>query len=138
MIRETLYTFTTIEKTKAEISLRISQGDIILVAQEKRQLVGFIAFGPFRSGPGYRATVEHTIIVSKAKLGTGIATSLLLEGQDAARVAGHHVMVAAISAPNVRAVKFHSKHGFSEVARMPEVGQKQGLWLDLVLMQKIL
>jgi len=28
--------------------------------------------------------------------------------------------------------------GFSEVARMPEVGRKFGRWLDLVFMQRVL
>ena len=58
--------------------------------------------------------------------------------EDAARAEGVHVLIAGISSANPGAIVFHTALGFAEVGRMPEVGRKQGQWLDLVLMQKIL
>ena len=55
-----------------------------------------------------------------------------------AMAAGIHVLVAGISGVNTRAIRFHEKLGFEQVGRLPETGCKQGQWLDLVLMQKIL
>ena len=49
-----------------------------------------------------------------------------------------HVMVAGIDADNLGSIAFHRALGFTEVARMPEVGRKFDRWLDLVLMQRIL
>jgi phosphinothricin acetyltransferase len=54
-----------------------------------------------------------------------------------ARAAGVHVLVAAVDAENEASLRFHERLGFVEVARMPEVGQKFGRWLDLVLLQRI-
>ncbi len=139
MIRETLNTFTTEQKTTGEIQqICAARQGAFLVAEKDGGFAGFMTFGPFRSGPGYVATVEHTILVVPTAAGTGIARELLIAGESAAARQGAHAMVAGISATNHRAIAFHSREGYSEVARMPEVGRKNDVWLDLVLMQKIL
>jgi L-amino acid N-acyltransferase len=52
-----------------------------------------------------------------------------------ARAAGMHTMVAVIDADNESSLRFHEHLGFTEVARMPEIGEKFGRWLDLVMLQ---
>ncbi|CAB4611605.1 unannotated protein [freshwater metagenome] len=47
-------------------------------------------------------------------------------------------MVAAIDSKNLGSISLHESFGFVESARMPEVAQKNGQLLTLVLMQKIL
>jgi phosphinothricin acetyltransferase len=49
-----------------------------------------------------------------------------------------HVLLGGIAADNEPSLRLHAKLGFTETARMPEVGQKFGRWLDLVFMQKLL
>ena len=44
--------------------------------------------------------------------------------------------VAGVDAGNVGSYEFHRRLGFTEVARMPEVGRKFDRWLDLVLLQR--
>ena len=46
-----------------------------------------------------------------------------------------HVMVAAIDHENVGSIHLHGQLGFKQTGYMPQVGQKFGLWRDLVLMQ---
>ncbi|GFE48452.1 N-acetyltransferase [Roseobacter cerasinus] len=139
MIRETLSTFTTIEKSTAELEVLIAErSGSVFVATEGSGVVGFVTFGPFRGGPGYTATVEHTVIVAADAQASGMGRALMHAAEDAARQQGKHVMVAAISETNTAAQAFHARLGYTEVARMPEVGRKAGRWLDLVLMQKIL
>ena len=137
MIAETSDTFTTELKTQAGIEALIRDRPV-RVAERDGAFAGFATFGPFRSGPGYASTVEHTILTVPEARGTGIARRLLSQLEADAKDSGHHVMVAGISAENTRALRFHAAMGYLEVARMPEVGQKWGQKLDLVLMQKIL
>lgn len=139
MIRDTLATFTTIEKTETDIQAMIAtRANAFFVAADKEQLVGFVTFGPFRSGPGYAKTVELSIVVSPAVQGRRIGENLMAHAERAARQDAMHVMIAAISSANDQAFTFHQKVGFVESGRMPEVGRKSEHWLDLILMQKIL
>ena len=138
MIRETDATFTTQEKTTKGIAALIAERTGAFWVAQKHEVFGFVTFGPFRSGPGYSATVEHTIILADAAQGNGAGRMLMQHAVAGAMAQGHHVMVAAISAANPGAVTFHAKLGFEQVAHMPQVGRKGGKWLDLILMQKII
>ena len=138
MIRDTLATFTTVEKTKGDIlELLQARPDAFWVAAQP-DVVGFATFGAFRSGPGYQHTVEHTVILSDSAHRQGIGRALLNTLENAARAQGKHVLVAGISSANPRAVAFHAAMGFTPTAEMPQVGRKDGQWLDLILMQKTL
>ncbi len=138
MIRDTLVTFTSTEKTIPEIKALITERDhAFWVAEDAQGVQGFAMYGPFRSGPGYDATVEHTIVLSADAQGRGVGRMLMQQVILSAGAQGHHVMVAAISSANPGAVAFHTSLGFEPVAHMPQVGRKAGQWLDLILMQKI-
>ncbi|WP_299144672.1 GNAT family N-acetyltransferase [uncultured Tateyamaria sp.] len=134
IIADTLVTFTTVPKTPDAVAQMIAE-QTVLVADTQ---AGFATFGPFRSGPGYAATVEHTVLLSRTARGQGIGTALMQALITEAQDAGHRVMVAAISGENPPAVAFHAALGFQMVAHMPQVGRKSGRWLDLILMQKVL
>jgi phosphinothricin acetyltransferase len=113
----------------------------VLVGEVDGEVVGYTAWTTFRGGerfPGYRATVELTIHVDGAHHGRGVGRQLLAALIDVARERGIHVMVAGIDADNAASIALHEAMGFTEVARMPEVGRKFDRWLDLVLMQRIL
>ena len=88
--------------------------------------------------PGYRHTVEHSIHVRQDCWGRGIGRALVDALVERARAQGKHVMIAGIDAENVGSIRFHERLGFFEVARLPEIGEKFGRRLDLVLMQRML
>ncbi len=139
MIRETAFTFTDAELTVSAVTELITRRqNAFLIAETRGRFSGFMTFGAFRSGPGYRAPAAHSLLVTPQAAGTGLAGALLQAGEDAARTAGIHVMIAGISAVNPRAIRFHTRQGYVEAGRLAEVGLKNGAWLDLVLMQKIL
>ena len=138
MIADTLFTFTTDVKTAAEVAdLIAARADQFWVA-EADGIVGFVTFGPFRSGPGYRDVVEHSIVLDRSVQGTGVGRALMQTAFDAAAAQGRRIMVAAISGANPGAIGFHTALGFDQVGRMPRIGQKNGQQLDLILMQKML
>lgn len=64
--------------------------------------------------------------------------ALLSATIDAAREAGKHVLVAAIDGSNEGSIALHEKYGFQRVGLLPQVGTKNGRWLDMMLMQVML
>ena len=137
VIRETLVTFTTKCRDPADIAADITaRGDAFLVAERHDVVVGFATYGPFRSGPGYVHTREHSIQLAPEAQGQGLGRQLISALEHTAVRSGVHVLVAGISAVNPAAIRLHTAQGFTEVGRMPQVGHKWGQWLDLVLMQK--
>ncbi len=131
----------TLEPRAAWFADQKVRGFPVLVAVDGGAVVGVASYGDFRGYPhweGYRFTVEHSIHVRGDRCGSGIGRVLLDALIDRARAAGVHVMVGAIDGDNEDSIRFHTRLGFVEVARMPEVGFKFGRWLDLVLVQRIL
>jgi phosphinothricin acetyltransferase len=137
IIRDPVITFTTEEKTPQSI-LELMETQPVLVADIGNQVSGFVTYGVFRAGPGYRHTGEVIIHLAPSARGQGIGRNLMQTLLDQARECEIHAMVAGVSAENPAAIRFHQALGFTEVARMPEVGRKAGRWLDLILLQKLL
>lgn len=139
IIRDTLVTFTTMQRTPAQITSEInSRAGHYLVGVSDGQVAGFATYAPFRAGPGYAHTREHSIQLAPWAQGRGLGRALMVELEQVARAEGVHALIAGISSANPQAVAFHAALGFAEVGRMPEVGRKWGRWLDLILMQKII
>ncbi|HEY2734740.1 MAG TPA: GNAT family N-acetyltransferase [Polyangiales bacterium] len=135
----TEHRFNVAERTAA-FEARSARGFPTLVAVERGRIVGVATYADFRDAlkwPGYRFSVEHSVNVSGSAWRGGIGKRLMVALLERAREAGIHVMVGAIDGSNQRSIDFHANLGFSEVARMPELGFKHGQWLDLVLMQKL-
>lgn len=135
-IRETTITFNAVEKSDAEVAEIIQQD--CLVWEDDGKILGFARYFPFRSGAGYRFTVEHTVMLHREGQGKGGGKRLMQALFALAKSVGKHSMIAGCSAENAAAIAFHAKLGFQEVATLPEVGFKFGRWIDLVLMQKTL
>ncbi|AVO36500.1 GNAT family N-acetyltransferase [Pukyongiella litopenaei] len=139
VIRDTMITFTTAEKTEAALAGLIAErAGAFLVAETGGRVGGFASFGAFRAGPGYARTAEHTIMLAPEMRRLGMGRALMEALEQRARRAGIHVLVGAISSENAGGIAFHRALGFAQVGVMPQVGRKGGRWLDLVLMQKIL
>ncbi|SMX49474.1 GNAT family N-acetyltransferase [Maliponia aquimaris] len=139
VIETTAVTFTTELKTEAGITADIvARGAAFLVAETGGAVIGFATCFPFRSGPGYRHTLEHTIQLAPDARGKGAGRALMAALEQVARERGAHSLWAAVSGENPGGRAFHARLGYVEVARLPEVGHKFGRWMDLVLMQKFL
>ena len=117
---------------------RAAQNYPVLVGDIGTDICAYASFGDFRPFQGYRYTVEHSIYVAPAMQRRGIGAMLLERLIEDARALGKHVMVGGIAADNLASLALHARLGFTETARMPEVGYKFGRWLDLVFVQKTL
>lgn len=138
IIRDTAATFTNAEKEVAELVQANAAGRPFFVAEQDGKVVGFATYFPFRSGPGYARTKEHTIQLAPDARGKGFGRGLMEAAEDHARDAGVHTIWAGISSENPDGKAFHAALGYEEIAVLPEVGRKFGRWMDLILMRKVL
>lgn len=142
VIRETLITFNSVERTEAELrdvlDAKADLGDPFLVATRDGVVLGFATYGQFRGGVGYAKTMEHTIILSPDAWGCGAGRALMAALETHAAGRGIRSMIAGVSGANPDGVAFHAAMGYRTIATLPQVGFKAGQWLDLVLMQKLL
>jgi phosphinothricin acetyltransferase len=110
-----------------------------LVAEADGEIAGFAYAGPFRTRPAYRYTVEDSVYVAAGKMGRGIGKALLSEVLDGCASLGLRQVVALIGdSANLGSIGLHAALGFEHRATAPDVGFKQGRWLDVVWMQKTL
>lgn len=128
----------TLDDRVAWFRARVAQGYPVLVAREGPDVVGYATFGDFRSWPGYRYTVEHSVHVRSDRRGRGIGPRLIDALIPRAQAAGKHVMVAGIDADNAASIRMHERLGFAPAGHMKQVGWKFDRWLDLVFMQRLI
>ena len=117
---------------------RTRSGYPILIAEIEEKVAGYASFGDFRSWPGYRFSVEHTVHLDAAHRGKGIGKQLLLALIPIARTLGKHAMVGGVDAENTASIHLHESLGFERVAHFREIGHKFNRWLDLIFFEKIL
>jgi L-amino acid N-acyltransferase len=127
---------TTLEERTAWFRARLAQGYPVLVAVEGPRVLGYATFGDFRSWPGYRHTVEHSVHVAADARGRGVGGVLMAQLLPRAAALGKHVMVAGIDASNAASIRFHERLGFERVGLLREVGCKFGRWLDLAFLER--
>ena len=128
----------TLEDREAWFDAKRAGGFPVVAAADPSGVVGFGTFGEFRTWPGYRYSVEHSVHVRADCRGRGVGRALVQELlQEAARMQ-KHVMIAGIDAQNVTSIALHETLGFKVVGHFHEVGFKFGRWLDLKFMQRLI
>jgi len=108
----------------------------VIVALFDGQLAGFAALAPYRPKPAFRRTVEDSVYVDRAWRGRGVGGLLLAHLLDAAATAGHHSMLARITAENSASRRLHERLGFRLVGIEEAVALKLGRWLDVAIYQR--
>jgi phosphinothricin acetyltransferase len=128
---------TTLEDRRGWFAARRADNFPVLVADDAG-IIGFASFGWFRPWPGYALTVEHSVYVHEAAHGRGVGTALVERLIAKAQSRGMHVMIGGVDAANVASIGMHRKLGFTEAGTLREVARKFDIWLDLILMQRML
>jgi L-amino acid N-acyltransferase len=127
----------TLEDRQQWLATRREQLYPVLVAGDRSGILGFASYGDFRTWPGYRFSVEHTVHVRADQRGHGVGTLLMEALIQRAIDQGKHVMIGGVDADNEASLRFHERLGFVRAARLSEVGFKFGRWLDLVFVQRV-
>jgi len=110
----------------------------LIIAEDVAGIVAWGCLHPFGGKTGYRFTTENSLYVRANRRGSGLGRKLLAALIKTAGANGFHTIVARIAGDNPASVALHESLGFEHVGRERQVGYKFELWLDVVVMQKML
>lgn len=125
----------TLAEREAWFRDRTEAGYPVLVAvSDDGQVIGYGTFGEYRSKPGYRLTVEHSVYIAANAQGQGVGKAMLARLIEIAKADGYHLMVAVIEDQNDASVHLHTQLGFVPAGHLPQSGMKKGRWLGELMM----
>jgi L-amino acid N-acyltransferase YncA len=99
-------------------------------------IVGWAALAPVSRRDCYRGVTENSIYVARAARGGGVGRALLEELVRRADEVGIWTIQAGILAGNGPSVTLHERCGFRLVGTRERIAQKNGVWRDVVLMER--
>lgn len=102
-----------------------------LVAEKGGAILGYAYANRWRERSAYRFSVESTVYLAPNESGNGWGTRLYCALFEELRKLDVHAVIGGITLPNPASVALHEKMGMRKVAEFPEVGFKQGQWLDV-------
>ena len=105
------------------------------VAEVDGEVVGWIAVVPYSRRAVYRGVGEESVYVAERARGSGIGRALLETVIESARNGGLWTLQAGIFTDNGASLALHRALGFREVGIRERIGQLDGVWRDVVLLE---
>ena len=106
-----------------------------LVAELDGEAAGWIAVVPYSSRAAYRGVGEVSVYVSQLARGRGVGRALLAALIESARAGGLWTLQAGVFPENEASLALHRSLGFREVGIRERIGQLEGAWRDVVLLE---
>jgi len=108
-----------------------------LVAEDENQKVlGWAAIQSVSKRKCFSGVAEVSIYLSFAAHGFGIGRALLSELIKASEENGYWTLQSGIFPENEASLAIHFKLGFREVGRREKFGQMNGVWRDVVILER--
>lgn len=107
-----------------------------LVARLNGQVVGWAALSPVSSRCVYAGVAEESIYISEVARGQGVGKKLLSALVDASERAGIWTLQTGIFPENEISIRLHERCGFRVLGVREKIGQMDGVWRDVVLMER--
>ena len=105
------------------------------VAEEGGEVVGWVAIVPYSRRSVYRGVGEESVYVTARVRGRGVGRALLEAAIASARAGGLWTLQAGIFPDNTASLELHRRLGFREVGVRERIGQLDGVWRDVVLLE---
>lgn len=107
-----------------------------LVARANHQIVGWAALSPVSRRPVYAGVAEVSIYIATSARGQGVGKKLLHALVEESERTGLWTLQAGIFPENIASINLHRCCGFREVGRRERIGRRNGVWRDVVLLER--
>lgn len=106
------------------------------VAVADDEVLGWVAVSPVSSRCVYAGVVEHSVYVAPAAKGQGVGRRLLDALISSTEAAGIWTIQAGVFPENAASLSLHHAAGFRVIGVRERVGEHQGRWRDVVLLER--
>lgn len=107
-----------------------------LVARKGERIAGWAALSPVSGRCVYAGVTEVSIYVAADARGQGVGKALLAALVEASEQEGIWTLQAGIFPENEASIVLHKRCGFRVVGRRERLGQMDGVWRDVLLMER--
>jgi phosphinothricin acetyltransferase len=104
--------------------------------EDTGELLGWVAASPVSSRGAYAGVVEHSVYVAPEARGRGVGAVLLQALIDSTEAAGIWTIQSGIFPENTASLLLHEREGFRVVGIRERIGQLNGRWRDVVLVER--
>ena len=110
--------------------------DSRIVARAGDKIIGWAALRPVSARCVYSGVAEVSIYVAASARGVGVGKALLSAVIDESENIGIWTLQAGIFSENVASIALTKVCGFREVGCRERIGQMDGTWRDVILMER--
>ena len=107
-----------------------------LVARAGSQVLGWAALTPVSGRCVYAGVAEVSVYVARAARGRGVGKALLNALITESEQNGIWTLQAGIFPENAASIALHKACGFRGVGYRERIGQMNGVWRDVILMER--
>jgi L-amino acid N-acyltransferase YncA len=108
----------------------------LVALDDARDVVGWAALSPVSSRCVYAGVAEVSVYVAASARGHGVGTRLLTTLVHTSEANGLWTLQAGIFPENVASLTLHERCGFRIVGRRERLGQMNGRWRDVLLLER--
>ena len=108
----------------------------LLVALDADTVLGWAVLSPVSDRCAYQGVAEDSVYVAEAARGRGVGRALLTQLTWRAESAGIWTVQAGMFPENTASIALHHTCGFRTVGVRERLGQREGIWRDVLLLER--
>ena len=110
----------------------------ILVADSGIDVLGFVRSFPYRTRPCYEGVAQFSIYVCESTRGLGVGDLLMSAFLQALVADGKWKVLSRVFIENDASLRLLAQHGFREVGIYRRHARLDGVWRDVVIVERLL
>lgn len=114
----------------------VAHSELRLAAEHDSAVAGWAALSVVSERCCYRGVGEVSVYVAERARGAGIGRALLEELVRRSEQAGYWTLNAGVFPENEASIRLHKACGFREVGVRERLGELNGVWRDVVLLER--
>jgi phosphinothricin acetyltransferase len=129
-------TFETTCPAWAEFDGRHLREHRFVATSRDGDVVGWVAAVAVSTRRAYAGVIEHSVYVAPGWSGRGVGTALMQELIRSADQSGVWTIQTGVFPENAASLALHARTGFRVVGVRERIGQRDGRWRDVVLLER--